>query len=214
MCAQAGMGRRTGMKQWKIQPLNPPSVTRHCSKCGKPSQFECSGNFRVNANGRNLDVWLIYQCAKCNTTWNMAIFSRVKPEQIEAGLYQAFLHNDRETAMRYAFDPAILYRNKAEACFDEVAYRVEKSRVPGDCWLEVIAPYDFNLRLDRLLSEELGLSRTRVKKLLESGRIFSREMALTPKTKVKGTIAIEKLDDLEENEKDLGADEEMHKAAV
>jgi len=79
-----------------------PSRPRHCSKCKKTSRFVCSGKFRVNANGKHLDVWLIYRCERCNTTWNQEIFARVKPSRIDKELYQAFLNNDYELAMRYA----------------------------------------------------------------------------------------------------------------
>ena len=75
---------------------------KHCSKCGKNSRFVCSGKFRVNANGKRVDVWLIYRCERCKTTWNKEIFSGVKPSRIDRELYQAFLDNDWETAMRYA----------------------------------------------------------------------------------------------------------------
>lgn len=181
------------MERWIVKPLNMPAVIRNCSKCGDHSKFVCSGNFRVNANGKNLDVWLIYKCEKCETTWNMEILSRVKPEQIEKTLYAAFLKNDRDTAMHYAFDPETLRRNKAVVEYGNVTYCVEKIRVPGGCALEIFAPYDFGLRLDKLLSEELGLSRTKVKKLLEIGDISASGAELSSKTKVKETIRIKEL---------------------
>ena len=56
----------------------------------------------MNANGKRLDVWLIYRCERCGATWNQEIFSRVKPSRIDKELYQAFLDNDWETAMRFA----------------------------------------------------------------------------------------------------------------
>jgi len=74
---------------------------RHCSKCKKIRKFECSGKFRVNASGKRLDVWLIYRCVRCNTTWNREILARVKPGRIGKEPYQAFLDNDFELAMRY-----------------------------------------------------------------------------------------------------------------
>ena len=81
-----------------------PIHSRHCSKCKKASRFACSGKFRVNANGKHLDVWLIYRCERCNTTWNQEIYARVKPSRIDKELYQAFLENDWDTALRYAGD--------------------------------------------------------------------------------------------------------------
>ena len=65
---------------WKIEPLGLPLVLRHCKKCGKTAEFICSGQFRVNAQRKYLDIWLIYKCAKCDTTWNAAVYSRVSPQ--------------------------------------------------------------------------------------------------------------------------------------
>ncbi len=79
-----------------------PASTRPCGKCGKQTDHICSGKFRVNANGKCLDVWLIYRCERCNNLWNMPIYSRVKPQSIPTELYQAFLENDEEVALEYA----------------------------------------------------------------------------------------------------------------
>ena len=40
-------------------------VYHRCGGCGKKREFVNSGKFRVNANGKNVDVWLIYRCSKC-----------------------------------------------------------------------------------------------------------------------------------------------------
>lgn len=92
----------TQRKNRRRVPEGAPACLRHCSKCKKTSSFICSGKFRVNANGKHLDVWLIYRCERCDTTWNQEIYARVKPSRIDKELYQAFLDNDWETAMRYA----------------------------------------------------------------------------------------------------------------
>ena len=73
---------------WKIEPLGLPLVLRHCKKCGKTSEFSCSGQFRVNAQRKYLDIWLIYKCAKCDTTWNAAVYSRVSPQALNANLLE------------------------------------------------------------------------------------------------------------------------------
>lgn len=179
------------MEQWIIRPQNAPIVLRSCSKCGGEQKFVCSGNFRINANGKNLDVWLIYKCAKCDTTWNMEILSRVKPRQIERALYEAIAKNDAETALRYAFDINTQNKNKAVVCCEEVSYTVEKCQTPDtDRAILIISEYDFGLRLDKLLCSELGLSRAKVQTLLEGGVITSEDDRLTAKTKIKGSLKI------------------------
>lgn len=58
---------------WELVPKNIPAVRRKCPKCGEKTNYISTGKFRVNANKNNIDVWLIYQCEKCKTSWNMDI---------------------------------------------------------------------------------------------------------------------------------------------
>ena len=73
-----------------------------------------SGKFRVNANGKSVDVWLIYRCEKCKHSWNLTIYERTKPGKIPTELFEAFLENDNETALAYGRDIDFLRRNNAE----------------------------------------------------------------------------------------------------
>ena len=92
----------------------PIRVFRRCGGCGKKQEFINSGKFRVNANGKNIDVWLIYRCKKCKHAWNMTIFERTRPARIPAALFEAFQSNDERTAMAYGRDIDFLKRNHAE----------------------------------------------------------------------------------------------------
>ena len=73
--------------------------------------FISTRRFRVNANKNKLDVWLIYQCKKCKHTLNIPIYERVSPQKIPKKLYEGFLANDEELALRYAADSA-LFKSK------------------------------------------------------------------------------------------------------
>ena len=86
-------------------------VVHKCGPCGKKMTFISTRRFRVNANKNKLDVWLIYQCKKCKHTLNIPIYERVSPQKIPKELYEGFLANDEELALRYAADPA-LFKNK------------------------------------------------------------------------------------------------------
>lgn len=153
--------------------------------------FACSGRFRVNANGSKLDVWLIYKCRQCDTTWNMDILTRVNPRQMDKALYERFLSNDAETAMKYAYDRQLLGNNKAVASYDSIEYSVYTSVQPGEAFcLEIVSEYDLGIRLDKLLSDELGISRGMVKRMLEMGHITGVDFESSPRTKVKGIIRL------------------------
>lgn len=161
---------------WTIRPLSAPSVMRSCSHCGCMRAFVCSGNFRVNAQKKKLDVWLIYRCEICGCTWNMSILSRVPLEGIDRSLYGAFLGNSAELAFRYAFDAPALARNNAAVCYDSVRYQVSGDMIAPDkkggyVTLNIENPYSIQIRLDKLLCETLGVSRSRVKCCIGSGDI-------------------------------------------
>ena len=65
-------------------------MIRRCGGCGKKMVFECAGKFRVNANGRRLDVWLIYRCQRCGHTWNIPLYERISPESSRRSCMKGF----------------------------------------------------------------------------------------------------------------------------
>ncbi len=85
-------GKEHNMKdiKWTIQYDRPPAPLRHCKKCNIRQEFVSSGQFRVNAQGKYLDIWLIYKCSCCSSTWNAAIYSRVNPGNLPPVCSPAF----------------------------------------------------------------------------------------------------------------------------
>jgi hypothetical protein len=167
---------------WRIVPLETPRVWRRCATCGTIRPFSSSDNFRINAQQRKVDVWLIYRCTACDTTWNRTIFTRCTPEEIGAELYQRLQRNDRETAWKYAFDFGLLYRLGARV--DAVVQvRVEhlsrELRHSDDGGRQIVLelPYQCSMRLDRLLADELGVSRSCLQRWLDRGllRVWPEE---------------------------------------
>ena len=94
--------------------MNTRKVYHRCGGCGKKQELVNSGRFRVNANGNNVDVWLIYRCKKCKHSWNLTIYERTKPKKIPQELYDLFLCNDEAVAQAYGNDIDFLKRNGAE----------------------------------------------------------------------------------------------------
>ena len=89
-------------------------VYYRCGGCGKKQEFINSYRFRVNANGKSVDVWLIYRCKKCKHSKNLTIYERTRPGKIPEELFESFMNNDMETAMKYGSDIDFLKRNNAE----------------------------------------------------------------------------------------------------
>lgn len=168
---------------WNIVPGGVPSVRRNCPKCKIKREFINSFKFRVNANGKALDVWLIYRCEHCSTTWNMAIYERRAVETIPEKEYFGFLSNDRALAEEYGRRQDLFVKNRAEAVMEECGYRVERdgssTHADGEVMgeneerlirLELSQP--MKLRVDSLLAEQLGISRSAIKRWCGRGIIY------------------------------------------
>ena len=108
--------------EWDIIPDTTPQVRRNCPKCGGMTHFINTEKFRVNANSSQIDIWLIYQCNKCKSTWNMTIYERINPTDISRVEYDKFLANDKELAISYGFDRGIHRKNKAELSLGDIDY--------------------------------------------------------------------------------------------
>mgnify|MGYP001041365889 FL=1 len=61
--------------EYRIIPISGYQVLRNCPGCGCRAAYESTGSFRVNANGKRIDVWLIFRCKSCGRTYSLAIFA-------------------------------------------------------------------------------------------------------------------------------------------
>jgi hypothetical protein len=159
--------------QWTILPQKPPQPWLSCNRCGGLRQFESSGKVRVNAQGKRLDAWLVYNCIACRNSWNRPIFERRNVRDVEPPLMNALLRNDPDYVRRLAFDVEDLRRRSERiAEFPGVDVRKEALNRPispaAMLELRLVAPFPVSLRLDRLLATQLKLSRARVEKLAAS----------------------------------------------
>jgi hypothetical protein len=157
---------------WAIAPKTPPRPLINCNRCGTVRAYCSSGKFRVNANGKRIDVWLIYRCVGCDNSWNFGIFERCNRRDIEPALLRAFESNDPALARRHAFDVVAL-RNRIGRVEEFPDVTVHKRRL-GDTGqaatmleLQLTLETPTSLRLDRLLAGELGISRSRLQALEE-----------------------------------------------
>jgi hypothetical protein len=150
--------------KWKIIPKSTLNVLRNCNKCKQKREFYCSNKFRVNAQQKTLDVWLIYKCLQCDCTWNLDIFSRINVNNLKSELLEKFTHNDIATAWYYAFDINTLRKNDA-VILHNIDYDINGTKVDLlTCPYEKLnitseMPYPFNLRLDKVMSYMLNISR-------------------------------------------------------
>lgn len=178
-------------------PLEAYQIIRNCPGCGTKKHYVNTGNFRINANGRRIDVWLIYQCEKCKSTYNLTILERVRPEDISPDSYRKFLSNDRELAIEYGCNRQILSKNRAEPDWEHISYEItggeaglkeeeypenhnyqehnaegKNSQKEGAC-LVIYNPYELKIRTDKILAEIFQVSRSKVKQLEKKGFLVS-----------------------------------------
>ena len=176
---------------WRIVPTSTPLIIRHCSKCNKKMAFYCSEKFRVNANQARVDVWLIYKCQKCDSTWKLTIKKGVKPRDLQAGLFDRLVDNDRELAWLFAFDRNFLRQNACVADYSSVEYKIEGVEdFNGQMLVHLESPFIFDLKLSALLAKALGISIGRVKKLVESESISVLPAIDTMRYRIKNDLKL------------------------
>ena len=175
-------------KEYRIIPKHTFNIMRGCAGCGVKQTFTCKDKFRVNANKKRLDVWLIYGCKKCGHTYNLPIYERVNPNTIPKMEYKSFLDNDEKAVLRYGTDKSVFERNRAEIDWSLVDYElvpadkdentiseklnIEKAYIENlPSRIKIYNPCDIPVRKDKVAAGILQLSRTKVNQLLKDGQL-------------------------------------------
>jgi len=158
---------------WDIQYLSPPPAIRYCKKCGKKTEYLNSGLFRINAQRKHLDIWLIYKCSDCDSTWNMTIYSRINPRSIDPELLDGFHKNNGELAKRYAMDSELIRKNGAEVGLPKYKILGANINLNTPIELHIKSSYPSRLKVSSLLREKMNLSQNAFEQMIASGSIQS-----------------------------------------
>ena len=178
---------------WEIKIKNTPTLKRKCNHCSSNS-FYCSDRFRMNAQKRNIDVWLIYRCTKCDSTYNLTLLSRSKPELIEKDLFCKFSENNEPLAWEYAFSVETLRKNNVEPDYSSVVYEIVHDAVSINDILSsnnefitfrIQTRFEFGLKLLSVIRSCLGLSTNQLRRMIEAKAIFTSEGYPLKKHKVR-----------------------------
>jgi hypothetical protein len=151
-------------ERWRIRPLELPRPWRYCASCASARAFVCSERFRVNAQKKSLDVWLNYRCESCDAVWKFPLFERRSVGDLGVAL-EAFARHDPAEVWKYAFDIARL-RPHVIRIDSDVRVQIERTSIAcepvqaGNVSITFDVPFPCDLRLDRLLATELGISRS------------------------------------------------------
>ncbi len=156
-------------KKYEIIPTETYKMMRNCSGCGNKSVYHNTNKVRVNANGKLLDIWLIYQCSQCKHTYNLPIYSRINKDTLDKSEYEALLKSSPEIVTRHGLDRKLFQKNDA-MIFKEPAYVLKDTCKKGEGnTIEFSNPHQIRVRYDKLIAECCKISRSQAKKLLETG---------------------------------------------
>lgn len=165
-----------------IVPKSTPQIIRRCARC-EANRFASSNKFRINANKKVLDVWLIFKCIACDYTLNVSIFSRKSIKSIDRILLERFYKNDIELSWQYAFDPSYIERNmivdwgiefdilSQKGILDDCEPAKDTHDRPGMVLLHLRSHFFLKMSIVTVLRKILNLSRSALEKMQLRGEI-------------------------------------------
>ncbi len=135
----------------------------------------------MNFQKKNIDVWLIYRCTECDSTFNRPLLSRSKPERVKKDLFAKFSENDEAMAWEYAFSAETGRKNNVDLDYGSVEYEIRHDIIPINDILnaehefiafKVQSRFEFGLKLSSVVRSCLGLSVNQWNQMIESKAIF------------------------------------------
>lgn len=137
-----------------------------------------------------MDIWLIYKCCNCETTWNATVYSRISPQSLSVTQLECFHKNDEALAKQYAMDCGFLMKNGVEAS-------VPQYTIIGDSFfsdevveLTIKNSYSFPIKISALVREKLHLSHKSYLQLIANGNLKSLPPKDLQKEKLKKEIIL------------------------
>ncbi|TLG72492.1 DUF1062 domain-containing protein [Culicoidibacter larvae] len=157
---------------WEVTFSGLPKTYKYCKKCKSKTEYISSELFRVNANQKNVDVWLIYRCNSCKSTWNMPIYQRINRLKLEQQELEQLMNNDSIIAKKYAMDYYLL---KQQGAAPEVPEFSVNGDMPNGETVNIVltGEYYMPLKISKIIRRKLGLSTQAYAELIASGMIVS-----------------------------------------
>jgi hypothetical protein len=150
---------------WFVRRTRLPLLSMRCLDCRAESATVGEGKFRVNANGKLLDVWLLVNCVSCDRTSKLTVHDRVPVRSFDPAELHGYHVNDPELVASVLLDQLLARRAHFTLDWTD-AWRLD---TPSP-WLDEGWPVTVNVvfddpvpvRPDRLIAQGLGLSRNNV----------------------------------------------------
>jgi hypothetical protein len=153
------------MLPWVVRRTRPPKLSLRCVDCRSESASAGEGRFRVNANGKRLDVWLLVRCVSCDRTSKLSVRERAPVRSFDPAELDGYHASDPELVASTLLDPLFARRNHFTL---DWAGAWQLDAPPA--WLDEGCPVTVEVvfedpvpaRPERLIAQGLGLSRSRV----------------------------------------------------
>ncbi|WCN79062.1 DUF1062 domain-containing protein [Micromonospora sp. LH3U1] len=160
---------------WAVAPTCLPLVRRRCHAC--PSErLRASGKFRVNANHKLIDAWLLALCTACGETAKLTILERMTVRSIRPELLDRLHDNDPGLTAALLQDPVVQRRNRFSLDWRN-SWRLDTGETDHLASETIDVSVRFAARIPvrpvRLIAEGCGLSRAEVDRLITEGRLVS-----------------------------------------
>ena len=168
-----------------LQVSSLPRLLKTCPRCKHP-YYENSGCFRVNANGKRLDIWLICRCEHCKTIWNLSVYERIDRTKLQTEQYDAYLRNDHALILRHVFDPVFLQKNRAVLDYEGIAIQPVGTIPFEGTAVQILATSDYSLPLPagRVIAQLLNVSLSHVRRMQNDGTLlFNGDLRTTKAAK-------------------------------
>ncbi|WP_308042822.1 DUF1062 domain-containing protein [Micromonospora sp. PLK6-60] len=154
------------MLPWVVRRTRLPLLSLRCADCGAASATTGDGRFRVNANGKLLDVWLLVRCVSCDRTIKLTVHERMPVGSFDPAALHGYHTNDPDLVASRLMDPLLARRNRFALDWTG-AWRLDAPPPPplDEAWplqVEVAFEEPVPVRPGRLIAHGLGLSRSEV----------------------------------------------------
>jgi hypothetical protein len=150
---------------WVVRRTRLPLLSMRCVDCRSESATAGAGRFRVNANGKLLDVWLLVRCVACERTSNLTVRERVPVGSLDPAELHGYHVNDPELVASRLLDPQLARRNHFTLDWTDAWQLDAPSEWTGGAWpvqVRVAFADPVPVRPERLIAQGLGLSRNEV----------------------------------------------------
>ncbi|MFI6316955.1 DUF1062 domain-containing protein [Nonomuraea sp. NPDC050556] len=159
------------MLPWAVRRTRLPLLSLRCVDCRSESATTGEGRFRVNANGKLLDVWLLVRCVSCDRTSKLTVHERAPVRSFDPAELDGYHANDQGLVAARLLDPLLARRNRFTLDWAGAWELDAPSGWSDEAWpvrVEVAFDDPVPVRPEWLIAQGLGFSRSEVARRIKS----------------------------------------------